>query len=77
MSYTGTRPGNALGVVFATTAGNGIKGGGSDQAFMETQANITTTYTISTNKNALSVGPIVINSDTQVILPAGQRWIIL
>jgi ribonuclease HI len=34
-------------------------------------------YTLTTNKNAESVGPITVNSGVAVTIPSGQRWVIL
>ena len=57
--------------------GGGATGGGSDQIFVENGVTVTANYTLSTNKNAMSVGPITINSGVTVTVPSGQRWVIL
>ena len=57
--------------------GGGATGGGSDEVFVENGVTVTTNYTLSTNKNAESVGPITINSGVVVTIPSGQRWVIL
>ena len=57
--------------------GGGATGGGGDQVFVENGVTVTTSYTLSTNKNAESVGPISINSSAVVTIPSGQRWVIL
>ena len=57
--------------------GGGATGGGSDQVFVENGVTVTTSYTLSTNKNAESVGPITINSGAVVTVPSTQRWVIL
>ena len=57
--------------------GGGATGGGGDQVFVENGVTVTTSYTLSTNKNAESVGPITINSGVTVTVPTGQRWVIL
>jgi len=57
--------------------GGGATGGGGDQVFVENGVTVTTSYTLSTNKNAESVGPITINSGATVTVPTGQRWVIL
>jgi hypothetical protein len=57
--------------------GGGATGGGSDQVFVENGVTVTTSYTLSTNKNAESVGPITINSGAVVTIPSTQRWVIL
>ena len=57
--------------------GGGATGAGGDQVFVENGVTVTTNYTLSTNKNAMSVGPITINSGISVTVPSGQRWLIL
>ena len=57
--------------------GGGATGGGGDQVFVENGVTVTTSYTLSTNKNAESVGPITVNSGAVVTVPSGQRWLIL
>jgi hypothetical protein len=57
--------------------GGGATGGGGDQVFVENGVTVTTSYTLSTSKNAESVGPITINSGATVTIPATQRWVIL
>jgi hypothetical protein len=57
--------------------GGGATGGGGDQVFVENGVTVTADYTLSTNKNAESVGPITINSGKTVTVPSGQRWVIL
>jgi hypothetical protein len=57
--------------------GGGATGGGGDQVFVENGVTVTTSYTLTTGKNAESVGPITINSSKTVTVPSGQRWVIL
>jgi hypothetical protein len=57
--------------------GGGATGGGGDQVFVENGVTVTANYTLSTNKNAESVGPITINASKTVTVPSGQRWVIL
>jgi hypothetical protein len=57
--------------------GGGATGGGGDEVFVENGVTVTTSYTLSTDKNAESVGPIFINSGATVTIPSGQRWFIL
>ena len=37
---------------------------------------ISADYTISNNNNALSAGPITINSSISVTIPSGSTWVI-
>jgi hypothetical protein len=55
----------------------GITGGGTDKTFAETSTSVTTNYTLSAGKNAMTVSPIVINAGIVVTIPAGQRWVIV
>ena len=57
--------------------GGGATGGGADEVFNENQLIVTTSYTLSTNKSAMSVGPITVNSGVVVTIPSGYRWVIL
>lgn len=59
------------------SVGGGATGGGSDDVFVENGQTVTTDYTISTNKNAMSVGPISINSGITVTIPSGSNWVVL
>jgi hypothetical protein len=56
--------------------GGGATGGGADQVFVENGQTVTTSYTITTNFNAMSVGPITVNSGATVGVPSGSTWLI-
>lgn len=57
--------------------GGGATGGGPDTVFFENGQTVTTNYTLTTNKNAVSAGPITINSGVTVTIPSGQSWVIV
>ena len=57
--------------------GGGATGGGGDTVFVENSLIVTQNYTLTTGKNAESVGPITINATKTVTVPSGQRWVIL
>ena len=57
--------------------GGGATGAGGDEVFVENGVTVTADYTLTTNKNAESVGPISINSGVTVSIPSGQRWVVL
>ena len=57
--------------------GGGATGGGSDQVFIENDQTVTTNYTISTNKNAVSAGTLTVNSGVTVTVPSGARWVVV
>jgi hypothetical protein len=55
----------------------GAGGGGSDEIFWENGQNVTTNYTITNGKNAMSAGPITINSGVTVTVGAGETWTVV
>lgn len=55
----------------------GATGGGSDQVFYENDQVVTTNYTITTGKNAMSAGNITIQSGVTVNITGNSRWIIV
>jgi trimeric autotransporter adhesin len=57
--------------------GGGATGAGGDQVFYENELTVTADYTLTTSRNAMSTGPITINSGITVTVPTGQRWVIL
>lgn len=57
--------------------GGGASGGGSDRVFNENDQTVTTDYTITTNRNAVSAGPVTINSGITVTIPSGSNWAIV
>jgi len=60
-----------------SSVGGGATGGGSDDIFIENGQTVTTNYTITTSKNAMSTGPITINSGITVTVPSGSTWVVL
>lgn len=69
------------GVPFDGTANvsisTGATGGGGDQAFYETDNSITSSYTVTSSRNALSVGPITILDGVTVTVPDGSAWVVV
>jgi hypothetical protein len=55
----------------------GASGGGSDAIFYENGQTITTSYSITANTNAMSTGPLTVNSGVSVTVPSGSRWVVL
>ncbi len=55
----------------------GAMGGSNDQVFFENDQTVTTSYSITANKNAMSAGPITINSGAVVTVPSGSTWVIV
>ncbi len=57
--------------------GGGATGGGSDDVFFENGQTVTTNYTLTANKNAVSAGPITVNNGVTVTIPSGASWSIV
>ena len=57
--------------------GGGATGGSGEQVFVENENQIDNNYTITTNFNALTTGPITVASGVTVTVPSGSSWIIL
>ncbi len=55
----------------------GALGAGGDEIFYENDIAITADYTIGTNKNAMTAGPVTINSGITVTVPSGSVWTIV
>ena len=60
----------------AVGGGAGATGGGNDEVFFESDQNVTTSYTLTANKNAHTVSP-TINSGVTVTVPSGAILVIL
>jgi len=57
--------------------GGGATGGSSDDVFYENGQTVTTSYTLTAGKNAMSAGPVTINAGATVTVPSGQSWSIV
>ena len=55
----------------------GPVGGGSDSLFYENGQTMTTNYTIPSTKNAMSTGPITINSGVTLTVDTGARYVVI
>lgn len=60
-----------------SSVGGGATGGGADRVFQENDNTVTTNYTLSTNRNAVSAGPVTVNSGVTVTIPSGSAWVIV
>ena len=86
---TGERPGSPAAGMFrynsttgefeGYTAAWGSIGGGASAGGVIYENNLTVTgnYTLSTNTNGMSVGPITLSGGVTVTIPSGQRWVVL
>jgi hypothetical protein len=59
------------------TIGGGAVGGGTDKTFYENSNTITTNYTITTGNNAMTAGPVTINSGAIITVPSGSTWTVV
>lgn len=57
--------------------GGGATGGGADEIFVENGQNVTVDYTIPSTRNAMSTGPITVDSGITVTVSSGSNWVIL
>jgi hypothetical protein len=60
-----------------TEPAGGATGGGTDEIFYENGQTVTTAYTLTTDKNAMSAGPISIGAGATVSVPSGSSWAII
>jgi len=58
------------------TAG-GATGAGGDDVFYENGQTVTTNYTLTAGKNAMTAGPITIQNGATVTIPSGAAWVIV
>lgn len=52
-------------------------GGGYDRIFYENAQIVTSDYTVTDGNNAMTAGPITVNSGVTVTIPAGSTWSII
>ena len=76
-NLTGALPAIDGSALTGIAAGGGATGGGSDQVFYENGQNVTTNYTITNAKNAMSAGPITVDSGVTVTVGAGETWTVV
>ena len=76
-NITGTLPAIDGSNLTGIAAGGGATGGGSDEAFYENGQTVTSNYTITNGKNAMSAGPITINSGVTVTVGSGETYTVV
>jgi len=59
------------------SVGGGATGGGADEIFIQNGQVVTTNYTIPADKNAMSTGPVTINSGVTVTVSTGARYVVI
>ena len=76
--YTGSRGVTGFtGSVGASGAGGGAVGGGNNKVFYENDQTVTDNYTITSGKNAMTAGPVSIDTGVVVTVPIGSTWVIV
>lgn len=55
----------------------GATGGNGELVFHESEVSIDSSYTISTNFNAMTPGPVSIASGVTVTVPSGSVWVVV
>ena len=58
----------------AVTGGGGATGADGDQVFYENDQSVTASYSIPADENAMSAGPVTIESGATVTIPSGSVW---
>lgn len=59
------------------TVGGGATGAVGNEVFYENDQVVTSDYTITSGKNAMSAGEITINTGVTVTVPTGSTWVII
>lgn len=59
------------------SVGGGATGGGIDEIFYENEQVVTTNYTLTTGKNAMTAGPITVDDDVIVTVPSDSAWTVV
>ena len=49
----------------------------ANDTMYENATTLSSNYTLTTGRNAISVGPITVNSGVTLTVPSGQRWVVL
>ena len=64
---------------YATAWGGfgGASGNSGNAVFYENDTNVSSSYTITTGKNAMSAGPITLDASVIVTIPAGSVWTVV
>ena len=62
---------------FLKQDGTWAAAGAADDVFWENAQTISSDYTITASKNAMTAGDISVNSGVTVTVPTGARWVIV
>ena len=76
-AYTLIYDGTRFQISGGTSSGGGATGGGTDAIFYQNSTTMTSSYTLTTGKNALMAGPLTVGSGLTLTIPSGQRLVVL
>jgi hypothetical protein len=65
------------GTSWGSVGGGGATGGAADEVFIQNDQIVTANYTIPAGKNAMSTGPIAIDTGVAVTVSSGSRWVVI
>jgi hypothetical protein len=57
--------------------GGGATGAIGNYIFFENDMTVTANYTLTANKNAMTAGPVTLNTGVTVTVPSGATWSIV
>ena len=72
-----TLPTGATASTFLRGDGTWAATGAADDAFWENAQTISSDYTITASKNAMTAGDITVNSGITITVPVGASWVIV
>jgi len=59
------------------SVGSGATGAAGDQVFVENDSTVNNSYEITASRNAMSAGPITVDTGVVVTIPSNSRWVIV
>jgi hypothetical protein len=62
---------------FLKQDGTWAAAGAAEDIFWENAQSVTTDYTITASKNAVSAGPVTVDSGVEVTVPSGATWVVV
>jgi len=74
---TGVGVQGSTGATGPAGSGGGATGAGTDAVFFLNDQAVTASYSIPSTKNAMTAGPITVNSGVTVTIPSGSVWVVV
>ena len=66
-----------IGPAGAAGATGSAAAAGASGVIWENGSTITSSYSLTSSKNGLTVGPVTISAGAAITIPANQRWLVL